>query len=448
LKSRGWEDVGMKFLHMRDKAPSGWRWKPEDLAERPEDVSNPGRGWYRIYTFQIEQEPDFGELEWCLDRKDTLALVFMDIGGYRDRDLDTEALERMRRVLAFFGKNGYDIILRVAYDHQGKAVEREPYFWDQVKAHMRQVGELLRDYGEHIFIYQGLLTGNWGEMHTTRFQDGKKRKELWTILREYCPAGVYASVRRPVYWRQLHEEQQGRKTDTADMGLFDDAMFASEDHLGTFGVLSRENGWGEAWNREEELRFEEELCRNVPNGGEAVLGEEFQGQLTPEKVVDTLRRMHITYLNKAYDPGILELWKQWRYPGTAVWNDKSFYDYVGAHLGYRLVIRDVQFKVRRGGEGGNLEITVENTGFASLYQSIEFWLDCQAEEDEPLSVKLEGKGRETVWNSGEIRTLYGDVPLECRQILLRANRRSDGAVIRFANGCDDKGRTRIGKLER
>ena len=438
----------MKFLSRRKKPESGWKLNTADLAERTEDMRNPCRGWYQIYTFQADEEPDFVELEWCLDRKDALALVFLDVGGYRDRDLDGEALGRMRRILDFFRDNGYDMILRAAYDHQGKAVEREPYFWDQVKAHMHQVGELLRDYGEHIFVYQGLLTGNWGEMHTTRFQDEKKRKELWEILQKYRPKDTYAAVRRPAYWRQLHQEQQTRKANTADMGLFDDAMFASDNHLGTFGTLSRENGWGEAWKREEELSFEEELCRIAPNGGEAVYGEEFQRQLTPKQVEETLRRMHVTYLNKTYDSEILDVWKQWRHSGADVWNEKSLYDYVGAHLGYRLVIRQARFKAGRGGDSGRLEITVENTGFASLYQEAEFWLESLQGEEEPLSLKLEGKDLGAVWNSGETRTLSCNIPQREQKLWIRADRKADGARIRFANGCDRDGRTRIGELER
>lgn len=436
----------MRFLRGFDRGISGWRLKAEDLTERPEDVSNPCRGWYQIYHFQADQEPDLGELEWCLDRKETLALVFIDIGGYRDRRLDQDALGRMERILDFFRENGYDMILRVAYDHDGKAVEREPYFWDQVKEHMHQVGQLLRDHGEHIFVYQGLLTGNWGEMHTSRFQDEGKRRELWRILREYMPEATYGAVRRPVYWRQLHKESQDGKNDAADMGLFDDAIFASENHLGTFGVLSRENGWGEAWRREEELDFEEELCGRTPNGGEAVYGEIYQERLTPKLVETVLRRMHVTYLNRTYDPKILEIWKQWRYTGPDVWNDKSLYDYIGAHLGYRLVLREVRLKAGRGSHGGKLEITVENTGFASLYQKAEFWLEGSVSG--ALLLQSGEKDLSGVWRSGESRVLSCSVPLEEQELWIRANRKADGAGIRFANSSDKDGRTRIGELER
>ncbi len=439
----------MIFLNRRKRQASGWKLNPADLAERPEDLRNPCRGWYQIHTFEADREPDFGELEWCLDRRDALALVFLDIGAYRDRDLDRTALGRIRRILDFFRDNGYDMILRAAYDHQGKAVEREPYFWDQVKAHMRQVGELLQEYGDGIFVYQGLLTGNWGEMHTTRFQTEKKRNELWKILKVAIPEGTYAAVRRPVYWRQLHEEQGGREGIATDMGLFDDAMFASGDHLGTFGTLTRENGWGEAWQREEELAFEEELCRNVPNGGEAVLGEAFREQMTPRAVVEILRRMHVTYLNKVYDPNILDLWKQWKYPEGETWNGKSLYDYIGAHLGYRLVIREACFRAGRGRETGRLEITVENTGFASLYQEAVLGVENRTEEDgvfEQWRMRPAGKDPGAVWYSGETRVYVCEIPLEEGQLWISARRKSDGACIRFANGCDKDGKTKIGEL--
>ncbi len=434
----------MGIFNRKSRSDSGWRLKSADLAERIEDVCNPCRGWYQIHTFLAEAEPDFGELEWCLDRKDTLALVFLDIGAFRDRNLDRTAFERMGRILDFFRKNGYDMILRVAYDHQGKAVEREPYFWDQVKAHMRQVGELLEDKGEGVFVYQGLLTGNWGEMHTTRFQDEKKRKELWQILREYLPEDTYAAVRRPAYWRQLNEEGADKTCAGPVMGLFDDAMFASGDHLGTFGTLNRENGWGEAWNREAELAFEEELCSRVPNGGEAVFGEEMSERLTPALVEDTLRKMHVTYLNKVYDSGILDLWKQWKYEGAEGWNGKSLYDYIGAHLGYRLVIRSVRLHPLRAGDGGSIEIAVENTGFASLYQEAEFWLE--GRNGLRWLLKQEGKHREPVWKSRETRILLCNIPLAPMELWILGTRKTDGRRIRFANGCDGDGKTKIGEL--
>ena len=41
-----------------------WSFVQGDLAEVTEEFKNPARGWYQIYTFEIEKEPDFEELKW------------------------------------------------------------------------------------------------------------------------------------------------------------------------------------------------------------------------------------------------------------------------------------------------------------------------------------------------------------------------------------------------
>ena len=60
-----------------------WKFQKELLRESGKALQNPGRGWYRIFPFSIDREPDFEELFWCLDPEDTLALVLLDIGCCR-----------------------------------------------------------------------------------------------------------------------------------------------------------------------------------------------------------------------------------------------------------------------------------------------------------------------------------------------------------------------------
>ena len=31
-----------------------WEWMPEELQESTEELENPARGWYEIYTFRAE----------------------------------------------------------------------------------------------------------------------------------------------------------------------------------------------------------------------------------------------------------------------------------------------------------------------------------------------------------------------------------------------------------
>ena len=100
-----------------------------DLTESTASLQNPARGFYRLYSFFAEQEPDFESLKWSIDETATLALVIIDIGAYREKKLDQPAIDNMKAILDFFSDRKLDIILRIAYDHQGNALEREPFFF-------------------------------------------------------------------------------------------------------------------------------------------------------------------------------------------------------------------------------------------------------------------------------------------------------------------------------
>lgn len=439
----------MKNLFRRWSAgPKRGYFEEADLTEVTEEFPNPARGWYQIHTFRIEQEPDFDELEWCVHKRDTLALVLMDIGFFQDRDLDEEALGRCGRILRFFADRKYDCIVRAVYDHEGRAMEREPFFFQQVLSHLRQICGVLEQYVDSVFVYQGMLVGNWGEMHTSRFLHEDKLVQMAEVLRSCLGDRVYLAVRRPAFWRMLHRSMDGEKWSCFDhMGLFDDGIFGSESHLGTFGSLAREEAaWNVPWCREDELAFERELGQYAPNGGEAVYGEGFVEGMTPEGIVRELKQMQVTYLNRVYDGKILDVWKEWSSPGQGVWAEKSLYDFVGAHLGYRLLVRKVSVSMAAGRGHGNrlLEAEVENTGFGGIYQEAELVLESLDEKGQMYLVEpvQQVKG----WSSGEKKQFSWKVGPGNYGLYLSARRKRDGMGIRFANPADSEGRTFLGRI--
>lgn len=417
-----------------------------ELAESTEELLNPARGWYQIHTFLAEREPDFEELRWCLHPKDTLAFVLIDIGYFRDQDLDREAVERICRILAFFSERAYDCIVRIVYDHEGKALLREPFHFSQVKSHLEQVGNIMKQFEDTIFVFQGMLVGNWGEMHSSKFLDEEKLLEMTEILRRYRGEQTYLAVRRPVYWRLLHREQKGKHTAYADdMGLFDDGILASESHMGTFGTESRKQaGWDCPWKREEELAFVSEIGRYAPIGGEAVYSQIYLQELTPVKVLECLCKMQITYLNRAHDTRMLDVWKEWKYPGTGVWEGKSVFDYVGAHMGYRFLVRNVSVMLKKERHMYFVEIEIENTGFACFYQEAEIYLEYTDDRGMPYSRVLEYQMKG--WKSKECRKLSCTIEDGDGELLLSARRKKDEAVIHFGNISDGQGRVLLGYL--
>ena len=229
------------------------------------------------------------------------------------------------------------------------------------------------------------------------------------------------------------------------MGLFDDAIFGSENHLGTFGTKAREcAAWDEAWYKADELIFEEELCQTAPNGGEAICGEQYLSQETSASTVETLRKMHISYLNKEYDKKLLGIWTEWKWDGADAWQGSSLYDYIESHLGYRFLVKDVKMSLPTSANEQNatLILEIENVGFANFYEEAEVILELEGD-----SGKVDGKILDTdirKWNSGQVTEVCVKIPLQSSKLYLMIRRKKDGRSITFANLGTERARVLLG----
>ncbi len=416
-----------------------------DLTESTATLKNPVRGWYRLFSFYAEKEPDLESVVWSLDDADTLSLVIIDIGAYREKKLDQIALEHMKTILDFFADRKRDIVLRIAYDHEGNALEREPFFFAQITEHYKQLIPILNRYKNIIFVFQGMLIGNWGEMHTSRFLATSKLKEMWKLLQE-TDKRIFYAVRRPVQWRLLHPDECVKMNLPCDnMGVFDDAIFGSDSNLGTFGTVAKEYaGWDGMWSREDELEFEELLCRYVPNGGEVICGEQYAEEKSIPKTIDVLRRMHITYLNRDYDKKILDIWSELKWPESGVWYEQSLFEYIGNHLGYRFWVKDVKVAPDKNDSSGlMLTIYVENVGFANFYQEAEVLLELEEENGERQQIQLPTDLRS--WDCKKTVAITCAIKQTNCKIYLSAKRTMDEKKISFANQ-DGTDRVLLGML--
>lgn len=406
-----------------------WEWLPEELPESTEALVNPARGWLEIYTFQAENGIDPQELRWSLREGETLALVLINLRGYRDRALDNAALENIRSMLSFFMQYKKDVILRPTYDTEGKGREREPNEFTTVLMHIRQIGELLQQAEHSVCIFQGLLVGSWGEMHDSRYLSEQHLKKLYDTLKPYLGSEVCLAVRTPAIWRILTDEEQFQLGDIGKTAVFDDGILGSTTHLGTFGTMTRDAaGWKQAWTRKEEMDFLDHITKDTPCGGEVV--ENVDGESFDCKdVIKELKAMHLTYLNCAHDRRVLDYWKSISLKVEGVWREHNLYDYVGSHLGYRFVVCKVEIKKCLSGKI-QLEIEIENTGFAAPFQEMELLLALQSENKTwESSVEFDAKR----CYPGEKRRVVQYLHPQESQVFLKLRRKKDGQPVRFAN---------------
>lgn len=385
-----------------------------EVSKKP--LANPGRGWYTVYSFRVSETPDVEALSWCIDPNDRLALVLLDIGECSKTDLTEAMLAHVRQIFEFFIARGLELIVRPVYDTEGKGMEKEPPFLDQIQRHMEQLGSIFHRYADNICTLQGLLIGSWGEMHDSRHLTEKKLKELAETLWKATEGSCYIAVRTPWQKRLL----EGCCVPSERIGLFNDGLFGSDTHLGSFGSQTNTEKRGEPWQPELELSYLEQNSRQTPNGGEAVYG----GQADSAQTLDTLKRMHITYLNRTYDDRLLKQWKQ-----------QGLYDEVGLRLGYRFAITGAWM------EDDILCIEGINEGFANLYQAahvslLAAWLpEKEAGPAQETVIELQDDPRS--WESGQVFCIKVRLPEPEEGIgtlrLFLELRQENGEYIRFAN---------------
>jgi hypothetical protein len=148
------------------------------------------------------------------------------------------------------------------------------------------------------------------------------------------------------------------------------------------------------WGREKELDFQDVLCRYVPNGGEVIINNPLNDF---ENAVATLKKMHVSYLNYDYDQEVLQKW-------AAVTVDKGVYQgmdgltYMERHLGYRILIKDVNTAYHPQRKTLIIDTDLKNVGFAPLY------------EEKKLALRIFDANNQLVFShqfNQDIRKLYG-----------------------------------------
>ena len=429
----------------KDTKRQKWKFHPEPIEELRWNQPNPARGWYAVYTFGAEQKINPAELKWSLREGETVSLVLLDIGVFRDGPLDKQALDNIREILLFFKKYQRDVIFRPVYDREGNGLLHEPDIFETVLIHLRQLGKLLVTAEHSVFVWQGLLVGSWGEMHTSKYLSEEHLTQLWNCLQPYLRDDIYLAVRTPAQWRTLVEEEC-QKENFGQIGIFDDGIFGSASHLGTFGTMTREAaGWKSAWNRKEELDFLEEITVSSPCGGEAVdretVGVEEETELTVQGVLNEMRKMHLVYLNSVYDSSILKRWKKQYLKSGSLWDGCSLYEYVGAHLGYRFTVKNIEAQFQHFHKV-KFRIMIENSGFGNFFQNAELFLVMRGETAVkeflvPFDIRE--------WKSGTTAIVEATTERMEAAIYLRLRRKKDGYPVYFT-GQKDTDSLYLGRL--
>lgn len=359
------------------------KWLPLPRTEKAEALSNPYCGLYSIFRFYADSERMYPEEllleEVTVSPSRQLCLIEINLVHFNDRPLSDEALSMVYRIFKHFSSQGKQLIVRFMYDWEGKGIVNEPKDIEIILNHMEQLTPILREYTESIYILQGLFIGSWGEMHNSRYLSERHMTQLAKKLYHSTGELTQIALRCPSFWRMIFRTFQPLNADTAfstsqksRFSLFNDGIMASDSDFGTYGKIPAKDSkqHSDKWIRRDELYFQNQLCRYVSNGGEVINDCELNDA---GNAIHTLKTMRISYLNSDYDEKVIEKWKNSRSGETGIlWRDKTAFEYVAAHLGYRFTIDSVDV-TWEAGQNDKLKasITIVNKGFAPCYHKFE-----------------------------------------------------------------------------
>ncbi len=395
-------------------------WQPATLTETREVLENPGRGWYQIYGYALSDDSiDTSESireSYKHDTESKLAMLQINLKNYRTSPISNTALKQLELILSSWEQSGKQLILRFLYDWDGMAITSEPEEIDLIMNHMSQVASVVNRHAAAIYTLQGIFVGNHGEMHNSNHMSDASMHLLIEHLAEVTDPSIYLSVRTPAQWRSivssyepLPAEQGFSNSLYSRIGLFNDGMLGSESDCGTYGnvSISKASGYSDKGTRSEELAFQNQLCRYVPNGGEVIIDNPYNDLST---AISDLYQMHISYLNSMHDPSVLDKWKTSIYQGTDIFNGSSGYEFIGNHLGYRYVLNStglIYHPFRN--KNTALTIDINNIGFANSYKKYEVsvnLINTDTKQIQKISVSTDTR----TWLSGKVTRLT--VPLD------------------------------------
>lgn len=426
-----YEDDDFVCYYFRQDSDSGIRVDRErkvetetySFAESSRALQNPNRGFYNLYSFLITDEgEDYSGKVSALYQNDTdtkLSLVQICLKNYRQGLITKEGLANIDALFSVLESLDKQLIVRFTYDSEGKNELYEPEDLDIILEHMGQLSDILHKYSEKIFSLQGLFIGNWGEMNGTRYSSQEELGKLAEKLARVTEPSTYLAVRMPAQWRgimEFHSGNQGDETDnllTGRLGLFNDGMFGNESDYGTYRMgENKDAGSFPRLRREEELEFQNELCRRVPNGGETINANSYNDF---DNAVRELAVMHVTYLNRGYDREVLEKWAEATVTEKGCFEGMDGLTYIERHLGYRFVLTDARLRYKSKEDVLTAEVDLKNVGFAPLYKEAKVRMIVYDKKNDRLYTYPVGQKLQSLAGgdaADDILTLSADIPFE------------------------------------
>jgi hypothetical protein len=336
----------------------------------------------------------------------TLTQAYCYLDDFVDRPLSQDKLDWLQRDFDLMRDHGFKCVLRFAYQHGD--VKGPELTW--VLHHIEQLKPIIEQNSDVIFLLQAGFIGMWGEWHgDTHNDDIESRARILAKVLELVPEDRFTQVRVPLYKSRIIPLIENRPIQEVDqriaftlapearIGFNNDGVLAGPTHGGTwpqephfgssgnpeFARATRESAWVPT---EGEMFWSDQAWDHVEETGHGVDGF---------NAITYLRLQHFVSFSLAHSysafegkPYCMDRWrtrtltadrvKAARLPvSDGYFSDvyghpveRTEFDYVRDHLGYRLELQEVRFTEQiTPGEMLHVELDLINRGFSTLFNA-------------------------------------------------------------------------------
>ena len=303
-----------------------------------------------------------------------------------DYELTEDALNTIDTFIKDNKNNNNSVILRFEYDNwngvnknngeiDGNGYKVEPSI-DMILKHIEQMTPIFNKYHDAILNIQIGFLGSNGELHDSTMCTKENINLITEKLLNNTADDITISLRTPTQFANF----LGISIDSIDafidskenksyrLGIYNDGYLGSSSDLGTFK------------NREKEVMFLSNHALHTPYGGEAVInydenakvdGYTYIGKYSlMENLEKEIYKTHTNHLNYEWNQNLHQEWKLKLYTGeNEVYKNanKSDFQFINDHLGYRFVVRKNEINHNIYKKGVLLDkLTIENTGFGNM----------------------------------------------------------------------------------
>ncbi len=327
-------------------------------------------------------------------RASGVSLVYAQIylPEFRDRAISAERLEELSDAFDRIRAAGLKGIVRVSYSNRIGMPDAD---LEQIQEHVDQLAPLFDRHKDVIAFFQAGFIGAWGEWHssTNELDTALGRETVLKLLLEKLPKDRFVQVRTPmakwdVFDKGVTEETAFSEAAVARVGYHNDCFLAGSTDAGTYPADQIE-----LWKQRvaSETRF-------VPIGGETCRQNR---RAQCETALGELERLHWTYLNRDYHPGVIrDLQPCWKT--------------ITNRLGYRFELLRCELpKTLTAGSPLPFTIHLRNVGFAPLYNARPVFFRIFAKDQMITELELPDTDPRR-WSPGKEIVLRGEILLPKR----------------------------------